>query len=120
MTARVQHKAEQTARRTNPSLVTRDMPRRLYIYRNGASGHCALTAEKKDVNLPGTAGTEGWRFWMQIGPVQARNGRLGFDVTRAVNAIMRDGFHLFVGSATLLGDRGLVEGAVDKGLPDAR
>jgi hypothetical protein len=96
------------------------MPRRLYIYRNGASGYCAVTAKKKDVNLPATAGANEWRFWMQIGPVQAQNGRLGFDVSTAITALVRDGFHLFTGSSTLLGDCRPVERPVHKGPTHAR
>ena len=96
------------------------MPRRLYIYRSGASGYCALTAEKKDVDLPPTTGAKEWRFWMQIGPVQAQNGRLGFDVPTAVSALVRDGFHLFTGSTALLGDSSPVEHPANKGPTHAR
>ena len=76
------------------------MPRRLYIYREGTTARCAATRDKDAANLPESSN---WRFWMQVGAVQARNGQLGFDVRTAIEEIQREGFHLFTGSAGLLG-----------------
>ena len=80
------------------------MPRRLYIYRKGATDAFAVTADKSGANLPLAMASDGWRFWMQIGPVQCQGGCLGFDVRAAVHAIVTDGFHLFSGSSALFGE----------------
>lgn len=71
------------------------MPRRLYIYRRGATDEYAVTLEKKTLHLPRSIAPDSWRFWMQIGPLQAQNGALGFNVHAAVQAIREDGYHFF-------------------------
>jgi hypothetical protein len=81
------------------------MPKRIYIYRSGATNTCALTAVKSDSRLPPRAGPESWCFWMQIGPLQAQNGRYGFDIRAAVQAITTSGYYLFTGSGALLRKR---------------
>jgi hypothetical protein len=78
------------------------MGKRIYIYRNGASDHCALTAVKDDPRLPPAAAPGCWRFWMQIGPHQAQKGRYGFDIRAAVHGLVTDGYYLFTGSRALL------------------
>lgn len=80
------------------------MPRRIYIYRRGATKVCALTAARNDLRLPRGSG-DSWRLWMQIGPVQAQSDRYGFDIRAAVNAITANGYYLFTGSKALLGGR---------------
>jgi hypothetical protein len=79
--------------------------KRIYIYRSGATDKCALTGIKDDPRLPPASVPDGWRFWMQIGPVQAQGGRCGFDVAAAVNGIRTKGYYLFLGSRALLHER---------------
>lgn len=81
------------------------MPQRIYIYRSGATNQCALTAVRSKPRLPPIPGPSAWQFWMQIGPLQAQGGRYGFEIHSAIQAIRTDGYHLFVGSASLLGGR---------------
>lgn len=80
------------------------MPRRIYIYRNGASNTCALSVVRNDGRLP-RSDADSWRLWMQIGPLQAQRGTYGFDMRRAVNTLANDGYFLFTGSSDLLRDR---------------
>jgi hypothetical protein len=80
------------------------MPRRLYIYRRGATDEYAVTVEKKTLHLPRSIAPDSWQFWMQIGPLQAQNGALGFNVYAAVQAIRADGFHLFRRSKAMADD----------------
>ena len=80
------------------------MHRRAYIYRNGATDACALTAIKDASNLPLTSARECWRFWMQIGPLQAQGGRCGFDIRAALPAVAAGGYYLFTGAQALLGE----------------
>jgi hypothetical protein len=79
--------------------------KRIYVYRGGATDTCALTGTKNDPRLPSTSAPDNWRFWMQIGPLQAQGGRLGFDVRAAVHGIRKQGYYLFRGSSTLLRER---------------
>lgn len=79
------------------------MGKRLYIYRSGATDNCALTGVKDDPRLPAAAPPDRWRFWMQIGPLQAQDRRYGFDIRAAVEAIAANGYYLFTGSRELLG-----------------
>ena len=81
------------------------MGKRIYVYRSGATDNCALTGTKNDPRLPSTSAPDNWRFWMQIGPLQAQGGRLGFDVRAAVHGIRKQGYYLFRGSSTLLRER---------------
>jgi hypothetical protein len=81
------------------------MPRRIYIYRRGTTDNCAVTADRGYAHLPPTLAADHWRFWMQIGPLQAQGGRCGFDIRAAVHAITTQGYHLFTGSTALLGQR---------------
>lgn len=81
------------------------MGKRIYVYRSGATDTCALTGTKNDPRLPSASAPENWRFWMQIGPLQAQGGRLGFDVRAAVHGIRTQGYYLFRGSRTLLRER---------------
>ena len=81
------------------------MPHRIYIYRNGVSNTCALTAVRNNAHLPLSSDADVWRLWMQIGPSQAQCGTYGFDIRTAVNAITTHGYYLFTGSAELLCDR---------------
>lgn len=59
------------------------MGKRIYIYRRGATGDCALTGAKDDPRLPSLAPPGRWHFWMQIGPLQSDHRECGFD-TRAL------------------------------------
>jgi hypothetical protein len=79
------------------------MVRRAYIFRNGVTDACALIAARDSASLPTTSPDDGWRFWMQIGPLQAQGGRYGFDIRSALPAIAGGGYYLFTGSPTLLG-----------------
>ena len=79
------------------------MLRRAYIFRNGVTDACAITAARDSASLPTTSPDDSWRFWMQIGPLQAQGGRYGFDIRSALPAIAGGGYYLFVGSRTLLG-----------------
>ena len=95
------------------------MPRRLYIHRCGKTDTCAVTAER-DVHLPSASAAERWRFWMQVGPLQVQGGRCGFEVRTAVHAIIKDGYHLFTGSTSILGKPGAGRFKVPGGeAPDA-
>jgi len=76
--------------------------KRIYIYRSGATDNCALTGTKNDPRLPPAPVPDSWRFWMQIGPLQAQGGRCGFDVRAAVDGISTKGYYLFTGSSALL------------------
>jgi hypothetical protein len=78
------------------------VPHRIYIYRNGVSDTCALTAVRNNAHLPLSSDADVWRLWMQIGPLQAQRGTYGFDIRTAVNAINTHGYYLFTGSAELL------------------
>jgi hypothetical protein len=79
--------------------------KRIYVYRSGATDDCALTGIKNDPRLPSASAPDNWRFWMQIGPLQAQGGRFGFDVRAAVHGIRTRGYYLFKGSRTLLSER---------------
>jgi hypothetical protein len=79
--------------------------KRMYIYRSGATDNCALTATKNDPRLPPAPVPDNWQFWMQIGPLQAQDGRCGFDVRAAVDGITTKGYYLFKGSSALLHER---------------
>ena len=79
--------------------------KRIYIYRSGATNHCALTGAKDDPRLPPAATSDRWRFWMQIGPIQAQGSRYGFGIQAAVHGITTNGYYLFTGSRALLGGR---------------
>jgi hypothetical protein len=81
------------------------MGKRIYVYRHGDSDSCVLTAVKGDPRLPPADAPGYWRFWMQIGPQQAQNGRYGFDIRSAVSGLSTDGYYLFTGSPTLLRSR---------------
>ena len=70
------------------------MGKRIYIYRGGATDNWALTETKNDPRLPSASAPDNWRFWMQIGPLQAEGGRLGFDVRAAVHGIRTQGYYL--------------------------
>jgi hypothetical protein len=75
------------------------MPRRLYIHRRGTTDQYAVTVEKKALHLPPSIAPDTWRFWMQIGPLQAQNGALGFNIHAAVPALRAGGYHLFSASS---------------------
>lgn len=77
------------------------MPRRLYIHRRGATDEYAVTVEKKALHLPPSIAPDTWQFWMQIGPLQAQNGALGFNIHAAVQAIRAEGYHLFSASSAV-------------------
>ena len=79
--------------------------KRIYIYRSGETQHCALTGAKDDPRLPPAPLPDGWRFWMQIGPLQAQGNRYGFGIQAAVQGITTSGYYLFTGSRALLGGR---------------
>ena len=92
------------------------MGKRIYVYRSGSTDNCALTGTKNDPRLPYAPAPDNWRFWMQIGPLQAQGGRCGFDVRAAVHGIRTRGYYLFKGSGTLLGARPAVRsGLVSQG-----
>jgi hypothetical protein len=76
--------------------------KRLYVYRSGSTSACALTVVKDDAGLPVVP--DGWRFWMQIGALQAENGRFGFNIRTAANEIAARGYCLFTGTRQLLGE----------------
>jgi hypothetical protein len=77
------------------------MLRRAYIFRNGVTDACAITAVRDSASLPTTSPDDSWQFWMQIGPLQAQGGRYGFDIRSALPAIAGGGYYLFTGSRTL-------------------
>ena len=79
------------------------MLRRAYIFRNGVTDDCALTAVRDSAALPLKSPTDCWRFWMQIGPLQAQGGRYGFDIRSALPAIAGGDYYLFTGTRALLG-----------------
>lgn len=79
------------------------MLRRAYIFRNGVTNACALTAVRDSAPLPLRSPGDCWRFWMQIGPLQAQGGRYGFDIRSALPTIAGGGYYLFTGSHALLG-----------------
>ena len=74
---------------------------RFYIYRCGSSDACALTQKKDYSSLP--VAPDRWRFWMQIGRLQAQDGRYGFKLEAALTEIAAAGYSLFAGSPKLLG-----------------
>jgi hypothetical protein len=76
---------------------------RFFIYRSGATDACALTRAKDDPRLPAATAPDKWRFWMQIGRLQADDGRYGFSMQAAVEDIAAKGYSLFTGSRKLLG-----------------
>ena len=78
--------------------------RRLYIYRRGDTDQCAIMRIKDYASLPLGVADE-WRFWMQIGPLQAQGGRCGFNIQAAIDDIVGKGYCLFRGSDKLLGRR---------------
>ena len=86
------------------------MLRRAYIFRNGITDACAITAVRDAASLPPTSPTDGWRFWMQIGPLQAQGGRYGFDIRAALPTLAGGGYYLFTGSRALLGSSGAAPG----------
>src|SRR4030095_5207024 len=71
--------------------------RRLYIYRRGDTDQCAIVRIKDHASLPLGVADE-WRFWMQIGPLQAQGGRCGFNIQAAIDDIVGKGYCLFRGS----------------------
>jgi hypothetical protein len=79
--------------------------RRAYIFRNGATDSCAITAVRNAAALPLTSAADRWQFWMQIGPLHAQGGRYGFDIRAALPAIAGGGYYLFTGSKALLNDQ---------------
>jgi len=85
------------------------MGRRIYIYRSGATSHCALTGAKDDPRLPSPPAPDRWHFWMQIGPLQSEHREFGFNVWVAVKEITSNGYHLFTGSQILLRKRPLTQ-----------
>jgi hypothetical protein len=78
---------------------------RFYIYRSGVTDVCALTGAKDDPRLPPADAPDSWRFWMQIGRLQAEDDRYGFNMQAAVEEIAAKGYSLFTGSGKLLGGR---------------
>ncbi len=76
---------------------------RFYVYRSGETDACALTGAKDDPRLPPAIAPDRWRFWMQIGRLQAVDGRYGFNIETAVNEIAAKGYCLFTGTGKLLG-----------------
>ena len=78
---------------------------RFFIYRSGVTDACALTGAKDDPRLPPAAAPDSWRFWMQIGRLQAEDSRYGFSMQAAVDDIAAKGYSLFTGSQKLLGAR---------------
>lgn len=78
---------------------------RFYVYRSGATDACALTGAKDDPRLPPATAPDSWRFWMQIGRLQAEDSLYGFNIQAAVDEIAAKGFSLFTGSGKLLGGR---------------
>ncbi len=81
------------------------MRRRAYIFRNGVTDCCAITAVRDAAALPLASPGDRWRFWMQIGPLQARGGRYGFDIRTALPALAGGDYYLFTGSKALLDDQ---------------
>jgi len=92
---------------------------RFYIYRSGATDDCALTRAKDDPRLPPAAAPDRWRFWMQIGRLQAEDGRYGFTLQTAVDGIAAKGYFLFTGSRVLLGGPLLAPQSSTGGASDA-
>lgn len=78
--------------------------KRFFVYRSGATSACALTGTKDDPRLPPASEPDRWRFWMQIGRLQAENGRYGFIIQAAVDEIAARGYSLFTGTPKLLGN----------------
>ena len=76
---------------------------RFFVYRSGATNACALTGAKDDPRLPAAVAPDSWRFWMQIGRLQAENDRYGFNLQAAVDEIAAKGYSLFTGTHKLLG-----------------
>jgi hypothetical protein len=76
---------------------------RFYVYRSGETDACALTGAKDDPRLPHAVAPDRWRFWMQIGRLQAEGGRYGFNIETAASEIAANGYCLFTGSTKLLG-----------------
>ena len=76
---------------------------RFYVYRSGVTNACALTGAKDDPRLPPAVAPDSWRFWMQIGRLQAENDRYGFNIQAAVDEIAAKGYSLFTGTQKLLG-----------------
>jgi hypothetical protein len=81
---------------------------RYYIYRSGGTDACAVTGAKDDPRLPPPIAPDSWRFWMQIGRLQAEDSRYGFNIQAAVDEIAAKGYSLFTGSRKLLDERLLV------------
>ena len=94
---------------------------RFYVYRSGATDACALTGAKDDPRLPPAIAPDRWRFWMQIGRLQAEDSRYGFNIQTAANEIAATGYCLFTGSRKLLGGSDPVPSAPSSqgGTPDA-
>lgn len=97
------------------------MGNRIYIYRSGKTDNCALTGVKDDPRLPPAPLPDGWRFWMQIGPLQAVDNRYGFAMEAAAQGITTSGYYLFTGSRALLDGRPSARSkpASQGGQPDA-
>lgn len=76
---------------------------RFYIYRCGTSNACALTRKKDDTRLPPAVAPARWQLWMQIGRLQAEDGRYGFNLEAALTEIAAKGYSPFTGSTKLLG-----------------
>jgi len=93
--------------------------KRIYIYRSGATDNFALTGAKGDPRLPPAIAPDCWRFWMQIGPLQAHDNLYGFGIEDAVNGISTKGYHLFTGSPVLLSERALASSNPPGGEADA-
>lgn len=83
------------------------MGKRIYIYRSGTTENFALTGAKGEPRLPAAVAPDCWRFWMQIGPLQAQDNLYGFGIEDAVHGITTMGYYLFTGSTVLLGERPL-------------
>ena len=74
-----------------------------YVYRSGETDACALTGAKGDPRLPPAMAPDSWRFWMQIGRLQAEDSRYGVNIETAATEIAAKGYCLFTGSQKLLG-----------------
>lgn len=78
---------------------------RFYIFRRGATTDCAIARDKDSTRLPSTPAPGNWKFWMQIGRLQAEGGQYGFDMQAVVHDIAGQGYSLFAGSQLLLRER---------------
>jgi len=90
-----------------PNQLGKCVGKRIYIYRSGATENFALTGAKGDPRLPPAVAPDCWRFWMQIGPLQAQDNVYGFGIEDAVHGIATMGYYLFTGSRVLQSERPL-------------